>query len=137
MTSPFTDLDFAQELNAYADEFGPVTVHYRNPGTIGYLAGPKVTVIDTLGLTDKFIAELSKTYLIDPYPRAGHPDKYIPVSYLASRGDVALLDDWKEKIRQRDPTLTEQVGQFATSDLFLDFHGRMTDLAIPNQNSQF
>jgi len=119
LTSPYTDLEFAEELRAYAEELGPIAIHHRNPGTIGYFAGPNVTVIDTLGLTDRFIAELPNSYLVDPYPRAGHPDKRVPIKYLASRGDVSLIEDWEERIRQRDPALKTQVGQYTDSDQLL------------------
>ena len=83
------------DLRAYADSCGPITVHSRNPGTLGYLAGPDVTVIDVLGLTDRYIAKLPKAFLAYRVPRPGHPDKYIPVRYLAGRGDISLLASWK------------------------------------------
>jgi len=87
--NPYLALSLADELREFAEACGPVTVHARNPGTLGYLAGPKVQVIDLLGLTDATIAHLPRETLIQDRPRIGHPDKYIPLSYLAERGDIA------------------------------------------------
>jgi hypothetical protein len=79
-----------------------VTVHARNPGTLGYLAGPEVTVIDPLGLTDAFIARLPKERLISKRTRIGHPDKAIPLAYLAKRGDIAIFSGWPQVVAQRE-----------------------------------
>jgi hypothetical protein len=100
--NPYLPLSLADELRAYAEACGPVTVHARNPGTLGYLAGPGVTVIDPLGLTDAFIARLPKEKLISRRPRIGHPDKFIPLAYLAKRGDIAILERWSQAVTQRD-----------------------------------
>ena len=100
--NPYFSLSLADELRAYADTCGPVTVHARNPGTLGYLAGPEVTVIDPLGLTDAFIARLPKQRLISKRPRIGHPDKSIPLAYLAKRGDIAFLKGWPQAVAQRE-----------------------------------
>jgi arabinofuranosyltransferase len=100
--NPYLPLSLADELRAYAEACGPVTVHARNPGTLGYLAGPEVTVIDPLGLTDAFIARLPKERLISKRPRIGHPDKSIPLAYLAKRGDIAFLRGWPQAVIQRE-----------------------------------
>ncbi len=100
--NPYFPLSLADELRTYAEACGPVTVHARNPGTLGYLAGPEVTVIDPLGLTDAFIARLPKERLISKRPRIGHPDKSIPLAYLAKRGDIAFLQGWPRAVAQRD-----------------------------------
>jgi len=121
--NPYLDLTFANDLRAYAEVCGPITVHFRNPGTIGYFAGPKVSIIDMLGLTDKFISNLPKTYLINPFPRPGHPDKFIPVSYLALRNDIALLPDWQKGIRERDCSLIVRVAQFRESTQYWNPNG--------------
>lgn len=109
LAHPRLNLSLADSLRDYADACGPVTVHLRNPGAIGYLAGPTVSFIDLLGLTDRYIARLPREYLSNPYSKPGQPDKYIPVSYLVSRGDVALLPGWHDAIRAKDASLRERL----------------------------
>ncbi len=131
ITSPYLDLTFANDLRAYADVCGPVTVHYRSPGTIGYLAGPEVTIIDTLGLTNQFIANLPRKYLIDPIPRPGHPDKYISVRYLALRGDIALLPNWETSVKQQDCSLLASVEKLAESTQYWSYPYGIVDVELP------
>jgi len=100
--NPYFPLSLADELRAYAEACGPVTVHARNPGTLGYLAGPEVSVIDPLGLTDAYIARLPKERLISKRPRVGHPDKAIPLAYLAKRGDIAFLNGWPQAVSRQE-----------------------------------
>lgn len=114
LRNPYVSLAFADELSAYADACGPFTVHLRNPGTLGYLAGPQVSVIDLLGLTDATIAHLPKETLVHAKPRIGHPDKFIPIAYLAARGDIAMLDGWKQAVKARD------CGFLAHTEVYLD-----------------
>lgn len=108
LLSSYQDLTFAEDLRAYAEACGPVTVHFGNPGTMGYLAGPKVTVIDIIGLTDRYIAQLPKSTVTVAVPRPGHPEKWIPVSYLASRRDVSILPEWEDRVRDCDCGLSEE-----------------------------
>lgn len=131
VTSPYLDLTFANDLRAYTNVCGPVTVHYRSPGTIGYLAGPEVTVIDTLGLTNQFIANLPRAYLIDPIPRPGHPDKYIPVRYLALRGDIALLPNWETSVKQQDCSLPASVEKLAESTQYWSYPYGIVNVELP------
>jgi hypothetical protein len=79
---------------------------------MGYLAGPGVSIIDTLGLTDAFIARLPREYLVSAHPRPGHPDKRIPLSYLIDRGDVSILPGWEAAIERRDCSLSAQLSQY-------------------------
>jgi arabinofuranosyltransferase len=102
LRNPYLPLAFADELAAYVEACGPVTVHARNPGTLGYLAGPEVQVIDLLGLTDATIARLPRESLVFDKPRIGHPDKFIPVAYLARRGDISFLKGWKRAIAAKN-----------------------------------
>ncbi len=120
LENPYIDLDFAQQLRRYAQECGHLTIHLRNPGTIGYLAGPEVTIIDTLGLTDAYVARLPRQYLITAHPRPGHPDKDIPMSYLVSRQDVAVLPDWRDSVSRGDCSLSERLAtlQYSPDALF-------------------
>jgi arabinofuranosyltransferase len=100
--NPFFPLLLADQLRVYAEVCGPVSVHARNPGTLGYLAGSGVTVIDQLGLTDAFIARLPKERLVSKRPRVGHPDKSIPLAYLAKRGDIAFLEGWDQAVIKQE-----------------------------------
>ncbi len=107
--NPYLDLNFADHLRSYTDLCGPITIKYRNPGTIGYFAGPKVNIIDTLGLTDPTIAKLPREYLVASHPRPGHPDKHIPLEYLRNRNDLTLLPDWKQAIYELDCSFLTQI----------------------------
>jgi hypothetical protein len=114
--NPYLSLSLADELRSYAETCGPVAVHARNPGTLGYLAGPEVTVIDPLGLTDAFIARLPKERLISKRPRIGHPDKSIPLAYLAKRGDIAFLKGWPRAVAQRECDFLTLPARYVDSD---------------------
>jgi len=116
LQNPFFPLLLADQLRVYAEVCGPVSVHARNPGTLGYLAGPDVTVIDQLGLTDAFIARLPKERLIAKNPRIGHPDKSIPLSYLAKRGDIAFLKGWDKAVIQQNCDFGTLPARYADSD---------------------
>ncbi len=109
---PDVDLNLADEFRDYAQKCGPFTIHMLTPGTFGYLAGPKVSIIDLLGLTDSFVAKLPRENLAQRIPRPGHPKKYIPISYLVSRKDVALLQNWVDRIIAGDCSLPSQVESF-------------------------
>lgn len=102
LRNPYLDLRFASDLRSYAEVCGGVTIHLRNPGTMAYLAGSGVRVIDMLGLTDATIAELPNEKLIHSPPRVGHPDKFVPIRYLARQGDIAFLEGWQQAVRDRD-----------------------------------
>lgn len=111
LVNPSMDLRFAEELREFAEVCGPVTVHTRNPGTLGYLAGPRVSVIDTLGLTDAYIANLPRSRLVEDRPRPGHPDKIIPADYLASRQDICLIEGWEAAVHRRDCSILEKASR--------------------------
>jgi arabinofuranosyltransferase len=117
--NPYLDLQLAEELRRFAQACGHTTIHLKLPGTIAYLAGPNVSVIDTLGLTDAYIARLPREYLISSHPRPGHPHKYIPLSYLLSRRDLAVLPGWAESISRGDCSLFSKLDGFQySSDLY-------------------
>jgi len=116
VVSPYLNLDFADQLRAFARRCGPVTIHARNPGTIGYLAGAEVSVIDTLGLTDAFIARLPRSELVADRPRPGHPDKSIPISYLAARRDVSILPGWESAIVGLDCSVVDRAAVLVDSN---------------------
>jgi len=108
LKNPYLDLDFTEQLKDFARVCGPITIHNQNPGTLGYLAGPEVRIIDLLGLTDAFIANLSNEYLIDKNPRPGHPIKNIPLDYLISRGDISIIPGWENWIFERDCSILKR-----------------------------
>ena len=108
------DMAFALDLRRYGEECGPIVIDSSNPGTIAYLAGPKISVIDTLGLTDAYIARLPQEFLVDSHPRPGHPVKEIPIAYLMSRKDISLLPNWRDAVQLGDCSLTEQLSSFVS-----------------------
>ncbi len=95
----------AVQARQFADSCGGVTVHRFSTGIFGYFAGPKVKVIDLLGMTDSYIARLPKESLVSPTPRPGHPLKRIPLAYLISQKDVMLLPNWEQRIVNQDCSL--------------------------------
>jgi len=123
LTDPHGDIDTVAALRAYAAACGPVTVHSQTPGMLGVLAGPSVTVIDTLGLTDRYIARLPRQTLVSKTPRPGHAVKNIPVSYLAERRDIAILDGSWEAVLGADCDFGAKTARYLDSDL--PFHPPM------------
>jgi hypothetical protein len=112
----FMDSRGIDALRAYAEKCGPITLHLSNPGTIGYLVGPGVSIVDTQGLTDSYVAKLPRKFLALPDPRPGHPAKLVPRSYLISRGDVSLVPNWGQRIVEGDCTLTGDVKNLDQSE---------------------
>ncbi len=90
-----------QSANRYAGRYGPITIAWDTTGFLGYLAGPKVQIVDKLGLTDSFIARLPA----DPNSRIGHLLHDIPKEYLRSRMVINELPDWRRRLDEGDPTL--------------------------------
>ncbi len=121
LDNPAVNLDLAELFRNYAQKCGHLTIHVLNPGTLGYFAGPDVTLIDTLGLTDAFIAKLPSKFLASQISRPGHPIKYIPLSYLIERKDLGLLPNWCELLQRGDCSLSSQVEnqKHMGSDLYL------------------
>jgi arabinofuranosyltransferase len=105
--NPYLNLHFADELHSFADLCGPITIHANNPGTLGYLAGFKVSIIDLLGLTNRYIAKLPRETLEDSHPRPGHPVKNIPEEYLVSQQDLTIIPRWQVYIKSRDCSILE------------------------------
>lgn len=106
--NPYLSLGFAEDLKAFAEKCGPFVFHDRNPGTWGYLVGPKITIIDTLGLTDAYIAKLPREYVISPTPRPGHADKAVPDAYYQERGAISLYPDWRAAVSALDCNFPHQ-----------------------------
>jgi arabinofuranosyltransferase len=89
------------ELNRFAEACGPFGIRSPTAGAFSYFARPEITVIDIHGLNDRYIANLDDSYL-SPRQRVGHPSRRIPMSYLASRSDISIFEDWQEAVRERD-----------------------------------
>lgn len=109
LKNAYMDQQLLDGLKAYVDKCGPVTVHLYNPAFAGYYVGPKLTVIDMLGLNDRYIAHLPNEYLLVRPPRVGHPEKKVPIKYMAERGDVSLLPGWRTSIAALDCELPRRV----------------------------
>jgi arabinofuranosyltransferase len=52
-------------------------------GFFGYYAGPKVHIIDSLGITDPLLSKLPP--FENPYWRIGHLERFVPEGYVATR----------------------------------------------------
>jgi len=115
LTYAFYTLDFIAELKAYAEQCGGLTMHTATVGAIGYFAGPNVPVIDTVGLNDDRIAGLPRTLLAFDPPRAGHPLKFIPLDYLASRQDISIFFGWEGEVYARNCAFKNETAQFVSS----------------------
>jgi arabinofuranosyltransferase len=78
----------------HANPFAPVrhVVPYGSVGKFGYLAGPKVTIVDTNGLTDAFIARRPPAERF----RIGHFTRVVTPEYLHARAtdDLSQMDPW-------------------------------------------
>ena len=93
--------EFFNSLRLYAETFGPVTIKEDIIGVCGWMAGPKVSIIDRFGLIDPYIASLPG----DPASRTGHIKFEIPEAYLRARGVLNLQPDWMDRVRGLDPSL--------------------------------
>ncbi len=98
-------------LQRYAALYGPVTVSGTATGQYGYFAGPQVTVLDTLALSDPFVARMPAR----PHPRPGQISRVAPLDYFRSRGDLTLQRGYLERLRALDPTLREDALKAAKS----------------------
>ncbi len=106
-------------IQAFVCACGPVALHASAIGALGYRLGPQVTVIDTIGLTDRYVASLPKSALVGPQ-RVGHPTKLIPVAYLGKRGDIALFSDWRRAVRSRDCSIIGKARALAATGGMFD-----------------
>jgi arabinofuranosyltransferase len=125
------DLDITEVagvLKGYAERCGPFALHWGAPGTLGFLAGPDVTLVDSLGLTDEYVAGLPRSSLVFSPPRPGHPFRYVPVSYLARRGDVSLIPGWYRRVEAGDCTLRSEPAALAGSSKVVNVYtGEIVD----------
>jgi arabinofuranosyltransferase len=107
------DPTLLDQMHAFRDACGPFAVHAPAIGGFGYLSGSAITLIDTHGLTDRYIAGLDDPYLLDGKQRPGHPRRLIPIAYLASRGDIAIFSDWREALVRIDCAIIEAARSYA------------------------
>ena len=56
---------------------------------------------------------LDKSHYVTLY---NHPDKYIPLQYLASRRDMAILTGWKKAVEARDCEFSDYTAIYLTSE---------------------
>jgi len=90
-----------QNADRYSQTYGPISLSLGAIGISGYEAGPVVTIIDQLGLTDAYIARCPPL----PVNRIGHIERNVPAAYYESHGAIDLLPDWRNRLRNLDPTL--------------------------------
>ena len=72
----------------------PIVVSERAIGMVGYYAGPRVRIIDELGLADAFIARTAD--LPREKQRIGHPEHAIPAEYLKLRLEGIVTESWED-----------------------------------------
>jgi arabinofuranosyltransferase len=94
----------AEPLRRYTEFYGPIAVKYPKIGLFGYVAGPKVLVIDPFGLSDAFIARAEPI----PESRIGHIDHNVPLEYYQLRADISQLPNWVDRVNKLDPSLREE-----------------------------
>jgi arabinofuranosyltransferase len=109
------------DLRTYRQRCGEITIHSEVIGSLGYETRDVVEIIDIVGLTDRYIASLPNSFLIERVPRPGHPFKRIPLAYLARRGDVSVFDGWQDAVRAGDCSLRARAHALASSDALFDY----------------
>jgi arabinofuranosyltransferase len=119
LTYVFYTREFVEELEDYAALCDGLTLHTATVGYIGFYAGSGVTIVDTVGLNDEYIAGLPRRNLAFSPPRPGHPLKYIPLSYLASKQDISIFEGWEQAVHARDCSFKELPGELARSATLL------------------
>jgi arabinofuranosyltransferase len=113
-----TPPEVVAELKAFAETCGPFGFHEHAVGGVAYYAGPRVSVIDTIGLTDAYIARLPNSYLVNQNPRPGHARRAVPYAYLAGRSDIRLFGNWDEAVQAGDcGIIAAAQGLASSSDL--------------------
>lgn len=110
-----------QALREYERGCGPTTIHSEVIGSLGYETRDAVEIIDIVGLTDRFIASLPNSLLIERVPRPGHPFKRIPLAYLGGRGDVSVFAGWQDGVSAGDCSLRSRALALAHSDVLFDY----------------
>lgn len=89
---PFPSHPFAEEGRALGARAEPSVVVRQSVGYRGYFAGPRVRIIDELGLTDPLLARLPAVW--SPAWRIGHFRRLVPPGYAQSAdgGEIRLGD---------------------------------------------
>ena len=102
-------------FNRFAEACGPFAVRSPTAGGFAYLARLDIAVIDTIGLTDRYIASLGDSYLRGD--RIGHPTRAIPLRYLASRHDITIFSDWEQAVAEGNCAIIEATQRYTSPDL--------------------
>jgi arabinofuranosyltransferase len=117
-----TPLQFAKDwapqvepLEAFREECGGFAMLTGRIGALAYALGPGIDVVDLYGLTDNTISHLPESNYIEG-SRRGHPQRLLPVSYLASRSDITLFSNWKDAVAAGDCGIITAVHAFESSD---------------------
>jgi len=103
-------------LRRYAEVNGPITIRAVAVGLLGYYAGPGVTILDEVGLTDPFVARHDAI----PGSRPGHVLRFVPRDYYRIRGDISQLQDWEARLAALDPTLRDDALAMAAETAWPD-----------------
>lgn len=99
--SVFEQLRRYNEMNKsnYPIEFGALDQAYG--------LARSVPLIDHWGLVDPFVARCRPS----PRNRTGHVQRNIPLAYLEARGCINAQPGWRQRLQQRDPSLSRDVEQ--------------------------
>jgi len=111
-----TWMALGQGLERYSSEHGPITIVWGVMGILPYYAGPQVSVVDVLGLTDAFVARCPA----DPASRVGHIGHDIPSEYYQARGAVNTLPHSVERLESLDSSLAVQARQMQQQVVWSD-----------------
>ena len=83
---------------------------------IAYItAGAGGTICGNCLRDNALVAALPSEALIQDPPRVGHPDKFIPLRYLASRRDIAILEGWAQAVADRDCSFPDHTESYLNS----------------------
>jgi arabinofuranosyltransferase len=121
LVTPVYASGLPEALRVYGRDCGATTIHSEVIGSLGYETRDAVEIIDIVGLTDRYIASLPNSFLMERVPRPGHPFKRIPLAYLARRGDVSVFDGWQDAVRAGDCGLRMRALALANSDALFDY----------------
>lgn len=88
-------------LTKYCSHFGAFPIRYSNLGDDTFGLNNGLRIVDTLGLTDPFIARCRPSRRNRP----GHVLRDVPLSYYEARGCLDLVADWLPRLDKLDPSL--------------------------------
>jgi hypothetical protein len=102
----------------YSEHCGPITLIGGMIGVVSYHAGPLVSIVDSHGLTDAFIARCEAA----PGSRVGHINYQIPVAYLAERQVLNMVPDFESRLHRLDCSMLKEARALPSDHPWLPEH---------------